>query len=273
MRSRRAQSALVAAAVVCTTLTGAPMAARADEQALVTNPVNYVDTLTGTGTGGETVGEINNFPGAAVPFGMVQYSPDTTDTYAGYDHGNERSTGFSMTHASVGCKAFGDISMLPTTTPIGSEPWNDWERIAHDDTELGVPGYYRVRFPETGVTAELTATTRTGVGRFTYPFPSIPGTRILTVNTPLFDRAQISLPGGQSIRIFAPGASGRNGLKYLNGLSINGRATDKTFLPESIIRTGGDLAFWLSATPNMVWGTAESSAPPSFSAEQLAHDR
>ncbi|EUA00416.1 glycosyl hydrolase 92 family protein [Mycobacterium kansasii 824] len=99
----------------------------------------------------------------------MQYSPDTTDTYAGYDHDNERSTGFSMTHASVGCAAFGDISMLPTTAPIGPRPWDDWEEIAHDGTEVGVPGYYTVRFPATGVTAELTATTRTGVGRFSYP--------------------------------------------------------------------------------------------------------
>jgi predicted alpha-1,2-mannosidase len=100
---------------------------------------------------------------------MVQYSPDTTNTYAGYDHDNERSTGFSMTHASVGCNAFGDIPVLPTTTPIGSQPWWAWEKIAHDDTEVGVPGYYTARFPDTGVTAELTATTRTGVGRFKYP--------------------------------------------------------------------------------------------------------
>ncbi|OOK68338.1 alpha-1,2-mannosidase family domain protein [Mycobacterium kansasii] len=74
-----------------------------------------------------------------------------------------------MTHASVGCAAFGDISMLPTTAPIGPRPWDDWEEIAHDGTEVGVPGYYTVRFPATGVTAELTATTRTGVGRFSYP--------------------------------------------------------------------------------------------------------
>lgn len=150
-------------------LTGAPVAAHADEPASVANPVDHVDTLIGTGTGGETVGSINNFPGASVPFGMVQYSPDTTSTYAGYHHDNERSTGFSMTHASVGCTAFGDISMLPTTTPIGSQPWNASEKIAHDDTEVGVPGYYTVQFPDTGVAAELTATTRTGVGRFRYP--------------------------------------------------------------------------------------------------------
>ena len=140
-----------------------------DVPALVKNPVDHVDTLIGTGTGGQRVGEINNFPGASVPFGMVQYSPDTAGNYAGYDHGNRQATGFSMTHASVGCAAFGDISMLPTTTPIGSEPWNATEEIAHDDTEVGVPGYYTVRFPGTGVVAELTATTHTGVGRFEYP--------------------------------------------------------------------------------------------------------
>ena len=100
---------------------------------------------------------------------MVQYSPDTAGNYAGYDHGNKQATGFSMTHASVGCAAFGDISMLPTTTSIGSEPWDRTEEIAHDNTEVGVPGYYSVRFPTTGVTAELTATTHTGVGRFIYP--------------------------------------------------------------------------------------------------------
>jgi predicted alpha-1,2-mannosidase len=170
MRLRRALVSLVAvAAVFMTFVAAAPPIAYDGEPEFVAHPVAHVDTLIGTGTGGETVGEINNFPGAAVPFGMVQYSPDTVNNYAGYNYDNPRSTGFSMTHASVGCGAFGDISMLPTTRAIGSQPWNSWERIAHDNTERGVPGYYTVRFPETGVTAELTATTRTGVGRFSYP--------------------------------------------------------------------------------------------------------
>jgi putative alpha-1,2-mannosidase len=99
-------------------------------------------------------------------------------------------------------------------------------------------------------------------------YPITPGTGILTVNTPLFDRAEIALPAGKFIRVSAPGAS--NGLKYINGLSIDGRPSDRTYLAESIIRTGGDVAFSLSATPNMVWGTAESSAPPSFSADRSA---
>jgi predicted alpha-1,2-mannosidase len=99
-------------------------------------------------------------------------------------------------------------------------------------------------------------------------YPSTPGTAILTVNTPLFDRAEIALTAGKFIRISAPGAS--NGLKYINNLSIDGRPTDQTFLPESIIRTGGEVAFALSAEPNEVWGTAESSAPPSFGAGSAA---
>jgi predicted alpha-1,2-mannosidase len=168
MRSRRPLAALAAVVLlVCMLARATPTAY--DTPKFVVNAVDHVDTLIGTGTGGQTVGEINNFPGASVPFGMVQYSPDTVDNYAGYDHSNGQATGFSMTHASVGCAAFGDISMLPTTTPIGSEPWDASEQIAHDHSEVGVPGYYTVRFPTTGVTAELTATTRTGVGRFSYP--------------------------------------------------------------------------------------------------------
>ena len=95
-------------------------------------------------------------------------------------------------------------------------------------------------------------------------YPSTPGTPILTVNTPLFDRIVITLPEGKSIRISAPGASGGNRMKYIKGLSVDGRATDKTYLPESIIRTGGDVAFSLSAKPNKDWGVGESDAPPSF---------
>src|ERR1700739_947978 len=173
MRLRRTLIAVIAVAaalaVVIAFVAAVPPKASHGETAFVAKRVEHVDPLIGTGTGGETVGEIDNFPGATVPFGMVQYSPDTVGNYAGYSYGNPRSTGFSMTHASVGCAAFGDISMLPTTTPIGSQPWNAWERIAHNDTEQGVPGYYTVRFPGAGVIAELTATTRTGIGRFSYP--------------------------------------------------------------------------------------------------------
>ena len=100
-------------------------------------------------------------------------------------------------------------------------------------------------------------------------YPSTPGTPILTLNTPLFDRAVIALPTGQFIRITAPGASGLNRLKYIRGLRIDGKPSDRTYLPESMIRTGGDVAFSLGARPNG-WGTSESSAPPSFGAGSSA---
>ena len=169
MRSRRGAVAFIAAAVLVSAMLVSATPTSYEPPPMVANPVEHVDTLIGTGNGGKTVGEINNFPGPSVPFGMVQYSPDTVGNYAGYSHSNDRATGFSMTHASVGCPAFGDISMLPTTSPVGEEPWDTSEEIAHDKHERGVPGYYTVRLPSAGVTAELTATNRTGVGRFHYP--------------------------------------------------------------------------------------------------------
>jgi predicted alpha-1,2-mannosidase len=95
-------------------------------------------------------------------------------------------------------------------------------------------------------------------------YPITPGTPVLTVNTPMFDRAQIALPAGKFIKIAAPGA--QNGMKYINGLSVDGKPTDHTFLPESIIHDGGELTYSLATVPNKGWGAAESSAPPSFSA-------
>ena len=104
-------------------------------------------------------------------------------------------------------------------------------------------------------------------------YPSTPGTPILTVNTPLFDRDRDHAPRRQIHSDLRPGASGRNRLKYINGLSIDGQATDQTYLPESIIRTGGDVAFSLSAKPNKDWGVGESAAPPSFGGGSSAVDR
>ncbi|WP_197505293.1 glycoside hydrolase domain-containing protein, partial [Mycobacterium sp. 1245499.0] len=101
-------------------------------------------------------------------------------------------------------------------------------------------------------------------------YPATPGTPILTVGAPLFDRVEIALPANKFIRIFAPGASGPHHLKYISGLRVDGQATDHTSLPESIIRTGGTLAYSLAAYPDKHWGTAQSDAPPSFGAGSSA---
>ncbi|MFZ0903586.1 MAG: GH92 family glycosyl hydrolase, partial [Mycobacterium sp.] len=97
-------------------------------------------------------------------------------------------------------------------------------------------------------------------------YPSTPGTSILTVNTPLFDRIVIELPTRKFIKISAPGASGPNRMRYIKNLHIDGRSTDQTYLPDSIIHAGGDLAFSVSPRPNKAWAAGDSSAPPSFGA-------
>ena len=141
MRSRRALVAVIAiialTAVFVAFIAAAPPIGYDGEPELVANPVDHVDTLIGTGTGGETVGEINNFPGASVPFGMVQYSPDTFGNYAGYNYDNPRSTGFSMTHASVsswailsqafhGCEPIGVVVGSIVMSPNAAQPTEAW---------------------------------------------------------------------------------------------------------------------------------------------------
>ncbi|MEV6949122.1 GH92 family glycosyl hydrolase [Streptomyces sp. NPDC051172] len=115
-----------------------------------------------------TENEGNTYPGAAVPFGMVQLSPDTGHN-TGYDYSQNHIRGFSLVHLSgVGCGLGGDLPVLPTT---GEVTQTDYARYAaefsHDD-EAASPGYYRVGL-KTGIEAELSATARTGVQRYTFP--------------------------------------------------------------------------------------------------------
>ncbi|GHF94134.1 hypothetical protein GCM10018787_48720 [Streptomyces thermodiastaticus] len=115
-----------------------------------------------------TQNEGNTYPGAAVPFGMVQFSPDTGHN-TGYDYSQDHIRGFSLVHLSgVGCGLGGDLPVLPTT---GDVTETDYARYAagfsHDD-EQASPGYYKVGL-DSGIQAELTATARTGVQRYTFP--------------------------------------------------------------------------------------------------------
>ena len=76
----------------------------------------------GTGVGGKAVGDINASPAAAVPFGMMQWGPDTSPDRAsggGYHHGDTALSGLSLTHLSgPGCPAYGDVPILPSVGPI-----------------------------------------------------------------------------------------------------------------------------------------------------------
>jgi predicted alpha-1,2-mannosidase len=136
--------------------------------ALVADPTQYVDPMIGTGMGGANVGEINNFPGPSTPFGMLQFSPDTQGAYAGYQYNSNKLRGFSLTHASVGCRQFGDVPILPTVGSIGAAPWDRTETFSHD-TEQADPGYYAVTLADSQVRTELTSATRTGLTQMTFP--------------------------------------------------------------------------------------------------------
>ena len=143
-----------------------------------------VDAFAGTRPGHDTFGGGHNFPGAAAPFGMVQWSPDTTPAdrngRAGYDYRDSHIRGFSLTHLSgAGCSLYGDFPFMPTTEPIDASPAAEGSSLdgqfqpgfshAH---ESGRPGSYSVRLnPVRGgpIETELTATTRTGMARFTFP--------------------------------------------------------------------------------------------------------
>ncbi len=145
---------------------------------------DHVHVFAGTKPGPGTFGGGHNFPGATMPFGMVQWSPDTTPAdrngRGGYDYRDNHIRGFGLTHlAGAGCSLYGDFPFLPTTEPLQSSPADDGSRLdgrfqpgfshAH---ESGRPGYYTVRLNPTGgadIDVELSATTRTGIARFTFP--------------------------------------------------------------------------------------------------------
>jgi predicted alpha-1,2-mannosidase len=156
------------------------------------SPARLVNPFSGTaagapdfGTGG---GAANTFPGAVAPFGMLTWSPntlpDTVNFAGGYSYPDHELSGFSLTHLSGGgCAAGGDISFLPTTHPVtvapamfGSSNVNPVyvPSFSHSQ-ESASPGYYQVELdPGTrgSIDAELTATTRAGAGRFTFPATS-----------------------------------------------------------------------------------------------------
>ena len=151
----------------------APQAAAGD--ALVKEPAALVDPLIGTGSGGATVGQVDTYPGATAPFGMMSFSPDTPSRPdgGGYNYDDSTTTGFSLTHMSgPGCGAMGDFPVLPTVGALSADPVNSTAAFLHSD-EHAAPGSYTVKLnpstPATSVQADLAATARTGIGTFTYP--------------------------------------------------------------------------------------------------------
>ena len=115
-----------------------------------------------------------------IPFGMVQISPDTRmedwDGSSGYHYSDKTIMGFSHTHLSgTGAPEFCDILLMPTTGQpnilVGDEEDSEsgYRSKFNHDNEFASPGYYKVLLDDYNVTAELTATNRTGFHRYTFP--------------------------------------------------------------------------------------------------------
>ena len=138
------------------------------------NYCQYVNPFVGTGGHGHT------YPGAVLPFGMVQLSPDTRndnswDGCSGYHYSDSAIVGFSHTHLSgVGVPEYCDILFLPHTGTIslnaGSRemPQTGYRSLFRHETEIAEPGYYKVTLDDYNVDVELTATTRVGMQRYTF---------------------------------------------------------------------------------------------------------
>ncbi|GHJ46916.1 hypothetical protein Cs7R123_42580 [Catellatospora sp. TT07R-123] len=127
----------------------------------VADPAAIVNPFLGTSHEG------NTFPGADAPFGMVQWSPDTPSRPPGgnYAYGDSTITGFSLTHLSgPGCNAMADIPILPTTGAVNGSATSSFSHA----NESASAGAYTVTLGN-GVKTELTATTRSGMARFTFP--------------------------------------------------------------------------------------------------------
>jgi predicted alpha-1,2-mannosidase len=140
---------------------------------LAGDPTALVNPFIGTGSGGPVVGAVDMFPGASAPFGMLAWSPDTTSRPAsgGYNYADSSTIGLSLTHPSgAGCGIAGDLPILPTIGNIGTNPAAATEPFRHA-AETAHPGSYSATLGtgSSAIGVSAAATTRTGIGDFTYP--------------------------------------------------------------------------------------------------------
>ncbi|QJP33272.1 glycoside hydrolase family 92 protein [Nonlabens sp. Ci31] len=131
----------------------------------------YVNTFIGTGGHGHT------YPGATMPFGMMQLSPDTRldgwDGCSGYHYSDDVIYGFSHTHLSgTGVSDYGDILFMPTNKPIvnnGADGKEGYSSKFSHDNEKASPGYYEVHLEDTDIDVRLTVTERAGMHEYKFP--------------------------------------------------------------------------------------------------------
>jgi predicted alpha-1,2-mannosidase len=149
------------------------------------NFTDYVDPFIGTATTGHT------YPGAVLPFGLVQVGPDTNTqgwpVSSGYHSDQPTIMGFSHTHMTgTGAPEMGDILIVPITGDAKFDAGNEKDtstgyrsKYSHA-TEVAHPGYYAVTLDDYNIRAEITATLRAAIHRYTYPASGVCGVIIDT---------------------------------------------------------------------------------------------
>lgn len=132
---------------------------------------SFVNPFIGTGGHGHT------YPGATLPFGMMQLSPDTRldgwDGCSGYHYSDHHIYGFSHTHLSgTGVSDYGDVLLMPTNKVNfnnGADGKSGYKSSFSHDNEIATPGYYHVRLDDTQIEVSLTVTERSGIHRYKFP--------------------------------------------------------------------------------------------------------
>ena len=135
------------------------------------NLVSYVNPFIGTGGHGHT------YPGATMPFGMMQLSPDTRldgwDGCSGYHYSDDEIYGFSHTHLSgTGVSDYGDILLMPTNKQVfnnGADGKEGYKSKFFHTNEVAEPGFYKVHLEDTNIDVELTVSKRSGMHKYSFP--------------------------------------------------------------------------------------------------------
>lgn len=138
---------------------------------------SHVNPFIGTGAAHGSPLSGNNYPGATVPFGMVQLSPNTRNTpdwsvASGYNYNDTTIAGFSHTHLSgTGVAELFDVMLMPFSGAIVKEETgqNAYQSKFSHEKESAKPGYYSVELLDYQIKAELTATTHAGFHKYSFP--------------------------------------------------------------------------------------------------------
>ena len=133
--------------------------------------ISYVNPFIGTGGHGHT------YPGATMPFGMMQLSPDTRldgwDGCSGYHYSDDEIYGFSHTHLSgTGVSDYGDILLMPTNKQVfnnGADGKEGYKSKFSHEKEVAEPGFYKVHLEDTNIDVELTVSKRSGLHKYSFP--------------------------------------------------------------------------------------------------------